>query len=157
MKTLIIYYSYSGNTKRIAKMLQEKVGGDIVEIDTVSPYEGDYNSVVEQGHDEVKRGYTPEIKPIGINLSDYDTVVLGTPVWWYTMAPAIKTFISSNDFSNKTVFPFATNGGWIGHTFEDIEKSMPGAKIMPGADIYFSESILKTPEKEITSWAEKIE
>ena len=46
-----------------------------------------------------------------MNHADYDVIVLGTPVWWYTFAPAVKTFLESNDFSQKTIFPFATNGG----------------------------------------------
>lgn len=57
MKTLIVYYSYSGNTKRIAEMIQSKIGGDTARIETVNPYAGDYNSVVEQGKKEVDSGF----------------------------------------------------------------------------------------------------
>ena len=57
MKTLIVYYSYQGNTKKIAEMIHDKIGGDMVRIDTVVPYTGSYNSVVDQGQDEVNRGY----------------------------------------------------------------------------------------------------
>ena len=84
MKAIVIYYSYLGNTKGIAEKIQRETGADIARIETVVPYEGDYNKVVEQGHDEVKRGYCPEIKPLDVNLADYDTVIFGTPVWWYT-------------------------------------------------------------------------
>lgn len=98
MKALIVYYSYTGNTKRIAQMIQNEIGGDIAEIETVVPYEGDYNIVVDQGHEEVNRGFMPQIKPLNVNIKDYDTVILGTPVWWYTFAPAVKTFLNNNDF-----------------------------------------------------------
>lgn len=106
MKTLILYYSYTGNTKSIADMIQSKIGGDTERIDTVVPYSGDYNSVVDQGHKEVNQGYMPEIKPLSVNLDDYDTIVLGMPVWWYTFAPAMKTFLTNNSLSGKTIYPF---------------------------------------------------
>ena len=110
MKKVIIYYSYRGNTKSIAEMIQKSTGADIARIETVVPYDGDYNSVVNQGQDEVNSGYCPKIKPLNIDLSKYDEVILGTPVWWYTFAPAMHTFLKENDLSGKTVYPFATNG-----------------------------------------------
>ena len=64
-KLLIIYYSWSnGNTERIAKMLQSETDSDILKIDTVVPYSGSYDDVVNQGQNEVQRGYEPEIKPL---------------------------------------------------------------------------------------------
>ena len=71
----------------------------------------------------MQKGFKPKIRPLTVNPADYDVIVLGTPVWWYTFAPAVKTFLESNDFSQKTIFPFATNGGRIGHTFKDIATS----------------------------------
>lgn len=105
-KLLIVYYSWSnGNTERIAKKLQSTTGGDILKIDTAVPYSGSYSDVVEQGQCEVEEGYEPELKPTNVNLADYDVIAVGTPTWWYTMAPAVKTFLSNNDFSGKTVVP----------------------------------------------------
>ena len=69
-KLLIIYYSWSnGNTERIAKMLQSETDSDILKIDTVVPYSGSYDDVVNQGQNEVQRGYEPEIKPLDINIA----------------------------------------------------------------------------------------
>ena len=81
MKKVILYYSYRGNTKSIAEMIQKSTGDDIARIETVVSYDGDYNSVVNQGQDEVNSGYCPKIKPLNIDLSKYDEVILGTPVW----------------------------------------------------------------------------
>lgn len=92
MKKVIVYYSYHGNTKSIAEMIQKSTGADIARIETVVPYDGDYNSVVNQGQDEVNSGYCPEIKSLNIDLSKYDEVILGTPVWWYTFAPQCTHF-----------------------------------------------------------------
>ena len=146
MKTLILYYSYGGNTKRIAERIQKEIGGDIVRIDTV----------VDQGQRENAEGYCPELKPLHIDLTDYDTIVLGSPVWWYTFASAMHSFLKQADLSGKTVYPFATNGGWLGHTLKDFEKSCNGAIVKPGLSVRFDESTLRPPEKEIQTWIKTI-
>ena len=111
MKLLILFYSYGGNTRQIAKLVQQETGGDLCEIEIATPYTGSYNDVVEQGQREVNSGFTPKLKPVSADLKNYDTVILGTPVWWYTYAPAMRTLLQSSDFSGKVIYPFATNGG----------------------------------------------
>lgn len=149
---IILYYSMGGNTRKIAQMIADATGTATEEIKTVTPYKGSYNEIVEQGHREVNSGFEPEIRPLLADLSKYDTVYLGTPVWWYTYAPALKSFLSQNDLSGKTIYPFATNGGWIGHTFEDIKKACPKADVKEGLNIYFSANKLKTSENKIKNW-----
>lgn len=159
-KMLIIYYSWSNrNTKRIAEMLQEETKADIAVIDTVKPYEGSYDDVVDQGQDEVNRGYMPPIKPLDVNLADYDVIAVGTPTWWYTMAPAVKTFFNENELTGKTVIPFMTNGGWPGHVIKDMEKASKGAKCVASMEIQFDSTggdHLETSEKEIRQWIEEV-
>ena len=104
MKSLILYYSYRGNTQRIAERVHSAIGGDIARIDTVVPYTGSYDDVVAQGEQEVKRGFLPALQPMDIDLGHYDTIVLGTPVWWYTCAPAMRAFLTAHDLSGKTVY-----------------------------------------------------
>lgn len=156
MKTLILYYSYLGNTKRIAEMIRKELGGDIARIDTVVPYDGDYDKVVDQGRRETEAGYCPELKPLNADLKDYDTVILGSPVWWYTFAPAMHSFLTQADLSGKTVYPFATNGGWLGHTLKDFEKSCKGAEVKPGLSVRFDDTTLRMPEAEISRWIKSI-
>lgn len=155
MKNLILCYSYGGNTKRIAEMIQKKVGGDIFEIETAEPYTGSYNEIVDRGQREVNSGFMPKIKPLSFDAGEYDKVFLGTPVWWYTYAPAVKTFLHEYDLSGKDVFVFATNGGWIGHTFEDFKKALPKSSVKGSINIRFDEHRLRTSEKEIENWALK--
>lgn len=103
-KLLIVYYSWScGNTERTAKALQSVAGGDLVRLDTAVPYTGSYNDVVDQGQREVNAGFEPELKPLPVNVADYDVIAVGTPTWWYTMAPAVKTFLHGQNFAGKTV------------------------------------------------------
>ena len=75
----------------------------------------------------VKRGYEPELKPVGADIAGYDVIAVGTPTWWYTMAPAVRTFLHQNDLRGKTVVPFMTNGGWPGHVIKDMKALCPGA------------------------------
>lgn len=156
MKNLILYYSYGGNTRKIAHMLQKEIGGELAEIETVTPYTGDYNYVVDQGQREVNSGFMPEIQPLRADMKEFDRIVLGSPVWWYTFAPAVKTFLMQNDLSGKEIYPFATNGGWIGHIFKDIKASCPSARVKKGLNVRFDEHRLRTPEKEILAWAKRI-
>lgn len=156
MKTLILYYSYGGNTRKIAEMIQKETGGVLEEIKTVVPYTGSYNSVVNQGQREVDSGYMPEIEVLKADIREYDRIVLGTPVWWYTFAPAVKTLLSQTDFAGKDVYPFATNGGWIGHTLEDLGKEAENSKVRKGLGIRFDEHTLRTSEAEINKWIQTI-
>lgn len=152
MKTLIIYYSYGGNTRRIAELIQKSIGGDLAELRTVKPYTGSYMEVVDQGQEEVNKGFMPEIEPLPVDLAEYDRIVLGSPVWWYTFAPAVKTFLHEYDLSGKILCPFSTNGGWPGHLLKDVEKACKGADVRKGIDIRFEEDRLITDEKKILQW-----
>lgn len=77
-----------------------------------------------------------------------------------TFAPAVKTFLESNDFSQKTIFPFATNGGWIGHTFKDIAASCKaeekGVTIKKGLNLRFDGNAMRTPQSELNGWISAI-
>lgn len=151
-KKLIVYYSYTNNTKKIAEQIQKAIGADICKIETVKPYTGDYNSVVEQGKQEIDGGFKPAIKSLSVNLADYNTIILGTPVWWYTYAPAVATFLSEYDLSGKTIIPFATNGGWIGHTLKDIERECKNAIVTNAIDIRFDKDKMVMSEGNLKKW-----
>ena len=159
-RVLTVYYSWSnGNTERIAKMLQKEISGDIVRIDTITPYEGSYDDVVNQGQEEVQRGYEPEIKPLGVNISDYDVIAVGTPTWWYTMAPAVLTFLHTESFADKTVIPFMTNAGWPGNVIKDMKTACKGADIKYEMEVQFDStggSRLETPMEDITKWIQNV-
>ena len=159
-KLLIVYYSWSnGNTERIAKTLQRVAGGDLLKIDTAAPYSGSYNDVVAQGQQEVNQGYEPALKPVGVDIADYDVIAVGTPTWWYTMAPAVKTFLHQHDFTGKTVVPFMTNGGWPGHVIKDMKALCPGAEFSCDMQVKFDANggdRLETPESKIETWAQSV-
>lgn len=159
-KMLVVYYSWSnGNTKKIAEQLAKAKNADIARIETAKPYKGTHNEVVSQGQREVEEGFKPELKPLDKNLSDYDVIAVGTPTWWYTMAPAVKTFLEDNDFSGKTVIPFMTNGGWPGHVIKDMTAAVKGAKVEHAMEIQFDSTggdRQVTSQKDVDRWIESI-
>lgn len=157
---IVVYYSYTGHTKMIAESIQKKLQCDILEIKPVKPYSTDYELVVSEEQNNSSSNKTPEIENINIDLSKYDEIIIGTPVWWYTIAPVIRTFLKQNDFSNKRIIPFATNAGWLGHTFKEIKDLCPNSKIEKEMNIVFTEDYrenqLVTSPDEIDNWIEEL-
>ena len=110
MKTIIIYYSLEGNTDYTAKLLSEELGADLLRLEPITPYPTDNKKFFAGGKDATL-GIEPPLKPYSFNADDYDTVVLGTPLWAWTFAPPLKTFISSNNLSGKKLAFFVSSGG----------------------------------------------
>lgn len=160
-KMLIVYYSISnGNTRRIAERLHKATGADLAEIETVVPYTGTYDEIVDQGQKEVNRGYKPELKPLSVDPEEYDIIAVGTPTWWYTMAPAVLSFLSGHNWKGKTVIPFQTHGGWPGHTLEDIKTVCKGAKFANEMVFQFDSTggdEMVTSQKEVDNWIKQVE
>ena len=155
-KKLIVYYSYTDNTKKIVDILKDKLDFDIVRLETVKPYSGSYDDVVEQGKKETDSGYMPEIREIETNINDYNEILLGSPVWWYTFAPAVRTFLSKYDLSGKIIIPFITNGGWMGSTVNDIKNMAKNSQVKNEINIKFNGSNLETSMNEINSWINRL-
>ena len=159
MKTIIIYYGYGKHTRMIVERIKEELECDILEIKPKVPYSNDYQKVVDETTDNLQTKDTPEIENIDINLDEYDRVILGTPVWWYTITPPIRTFLSKYDLSGKRVYPFATNAGWLGSTFEEIKELCNGI-VENEMSIKFttdhSENKLVTSNKEIEDWIQSL-
>ena len=155
-KKLVVYFSYTNHTKIIAEDIQKKLGCDILEIKPVKEYSKDYDLVVHEEQNNESSKKTPKIQKINVDLEKYDEIIVGTPVWWYTMAPVIRTFFKENDLANKKIIPFATNAGWLGRTFQDIKKLCPNSTVEKEMNIVFTENYkensLVTPNKEIENW-----
>lgn len=159
-KILIVYYSISnGNTRRIAEQLQKATGADLAEIETVVPYTGTYDEIVDQGQKEVNRGYKPELKPLSVDPEEYDIIAVGTPTWWYTMAPAMLTFLTSHHWQGKTVIPFQTHGGWPGHVMKDIQAACAGANVTHEMAVQFDSTggdKMITKQEKVDRWTTEV-
>lgn len=156
MNKLVVYFSYTNHTKMIAEKIKESLDCDILEIKTVVPYSNDYQMVVDDEHNSEASNHLPEIENINIDLNKYDEIIIGTPVWWYRPAPAIRTFLTQNDLSAKTIIPFATNAGWLGRTFAEIKKLCPNSNVKGEMNIAFgmdyNDTKPVTKEEEINNW-----
>ena len=155
-KKIVIYFSYTNHTRMVAEKIAEKLNCDILEIKTILPYSNNYDLVVKEEQNSSDKGKMPEIEKIDINLNDYSEIILGTPVWWYSIAPAIRTFLSQNDLSGKIIVPFVTNAGWLGQTVKEIKTFCPNSVVKNEINILFtsdySENKLITTESEINNW-----
>ena len=131
-KTLVIYYSLSGHTKQIAEIIKEKTNADIYEIKTVAKIDTTpWFALTVRSQN--KSGKYPAITEPLPNLSQYDTIFFGAPVWWYTLATPAKTFLSKADFQNKRVAPFSTQGSNFGTYFTDFNHMAKNAQLLPSA------------------------
>ena len=114
-KVLVVYYSASGNTKRVAEDIAEAAGGDLFEIVPTEVYTSDdlnwtnSDSRVSRGHDDESLRDVPLTTTEVENWDDYDTVFIGYPIWWGIAAWPVDNFVKNNDFTGKTVIPFATS------------------------------------------------
>lgn len=153
-KKLVVYFSYTGHTKMIVDKIKEKIDCDVLRIETVIPYSTDYDSVVNDEQNSERSNFLPEIKDINIDLTNYETIILGTPVWWYRPVPAIRTFLNKYDLTGKTIIPFATNAGWLGKTFIEIKNLCPNSIVTNNMNIVFESysDNLVTSDEEITDW-----
>ena len=151
-KVLIAYYSYSGNTRAAAEKIQSVTGGYLFEIKPVKEYPKDYNTVVNQAQQEKQNNIIPELVDNG-NVENYDIIFVGTPVWWYTMATPVKTFLSKNNFAGKTIVPFCTHGGGgASSTYTDMQNLAKNAKFKEGYTTYEKSANIA----DIKKWIENI-
>jgi len=135
-KILIAYYTHSNNTEKLAKAIQNKTGGVLHKITLKTPYPSG-RSISDQAKKEIDAGFKPELVSKLDDAETYDVVFVGSPNWWYTIAPPVTTFLSENDFAGKVVVPFYTHGGGgAGSIEEDIAKLCEGAKIQVGLSVY---------------------
>ena len=130
MKTLIVYFSATGNTKAAAQKLTQEFNADLYEITPEVPYTAadlDWRDKTSRSTIEMKdKTSRPAITGRCENISDYDTVWIGFPVWWYTAPTIVNTFIEAHDLSGKTLNVFATSGGSdVKDSYNDLKKTYP--------------------------------
>ena len=130
-KILIAYYSQSGNTKEVAEQIQAKFGGDMFEIELVTPYPADERETIEISQKQREENILPELSRTVGNFADYDVVFIGTPVWFGTASLPVLSFVEAHDFAGKILIPFYTCGGGDAGTYvADITPYCEGATIL---------------------------
>ena len=150
-KTLVAYFSASGVTKKTAEKLATAAKADIYEIKPAVPYtKADLNWMDKKSRSSVEMGnksFRPEIVKDGLVLTQYDTVLIGFPIWWYVAPTIINTFLESYDFSDKKIVLFATSGG------SGIEKSISDLQTLyPDLHIVTGKRFNNASEEDVTEW-----
>ena len=136
---------FVGTEGRMETKIVPKAG---FEIKTVKQYPKNYNDVVNAAKEEKAQNHKPKLVE-NCDVSVYDTIFIGTPVWWYTFSSPIRTFLSENDFSDKTIMPFCTHGGGgASSTYSDIQKLCPNAIVKDGYTSYENSAKIE----EIKNW-----
>ncbi len=132
-KVLVLYYSQTSNTRAIAEEFATKLGADIEEVVPVEPYDGTYMETIERSGKERESGNLPELKPISSDITSYDVIFIGYPIWYGTYATPMASLVDKIDLSGKKVVPFCTFGsGGLQSSIKDLAAKQPGAEILPG-------------------------
>jgi len=153
-KTAVVYFSATGNTKHVAENLAKATGADIYEIKPAVPYtDADLNWRDSNSRSSVEmndKSSRPEIVKSNLNISEYDTIFLGFPIWWGTAPRVVQTFLEGQNFANKTIILFATSGSsGMGSTDDDLKPSVDAsAKIIKGKTLNGNPSV-----EELKTWA----
>ena len=155
-KILVAYFSASGVTKKVAEKLAVLVNADIHEIKPKVQYtKADLNWMDKKSRSSVEmndKTFRPEIVKEDLNLSSYDTILLGFPIWWYTAPTIVNSFLESYDLKDKKIIVFATSGSsQLGETINDLKPSAPGAKFIGGDRLNSSIS-----EDDLKSWVNNL-
>lgn len=154
-KVLIVYYSRTGNTRQLAKFIHEKVGGDLVELQTVTPYPDNYDALTKQAKQELQAKARPALSTQIPNMASYYTVFIGYPNWWSTVPTPVFTFLEQHDFSGKKLIPFCTHGGGrLGNSVADIKQSCPRAQVLEAFEVN-GKNVTKV-EKDVENWLRRI-
>ena len=150
-KVLVVYFSATGTTRQVAKQIAKIADADICEITPAKPYSSaDLDWTNKQSRSSVEMNNPkarPEIKAVQVDVSEYDYIFLGYPIWWDLAPRAVNSFIETADLAGKTVIPFATSGSsTIANSVAVLKQSYPNIKWQTG------KLLNHVSEKEIGTW-----
>ncbi len=150
--TLIVYYSLFQNTANLALEIAIQTNGTIRELIPDKNYSFDYNTACKEVRNQISRGFCPKLVSGNESIDDYETIFIGTPNWFKTLAPPVMSFLRQHNFEGKTVIPFCTHGGGgFGQIENHIAKECSKSIILPGIAVNGT-----AQSEEVTNWLEKI-
>lgn len=132
---LIVFLTRTNNTKVLAEIIHDQVGGDLVALELKNPYPEKYKTIVKLVAEENESGFLPALKT-KVDMNKYDIIFLGFPTWGMQLPPPMKSFLAENDLSGKTVIPFNTHGGYgLGNSFKKVKELCPESTVLKGFSI----------------------
>jgi flavodoxin len=155
-KTLVAYFSRTGNTRVMARQIQRARGATLFEIQPASPYPEDYEETVAQARRERDSGDEPMLQARVVDMADHATVFLGFPIWGQTAPPVIRSFLSSHDLAGKTLIPFITHGGYgLGSSLEVLAAHAPRARLYDAGLSMEADQERRTLTR-VTDWLQRV-
>lgn len=153
----MIYFSNGGNTQKLAKEIYDQVGGDFRQIKPQKAYPKG-NKLYDYTKNEQEKNGRPKLKDLNIDISQYDTIFIGYPIWWYTYPQIILSFFDQYDLSNKTIIPFVTHGGsGMSGTKEDMEEYLKDKNVTVKEGLAVSRTdIEKSQKKTVENWLKEL-
>lgn len=167
-KVLIVYLSRTNNTKAVAGMIHDAVGGTLVALELEHPYPTNYQAIVQQVVHENETNYLPPLRTRIANLKQYEVVLVGFPTWGMQLPPPIKSFLAQPELRGKTLVPFNTNAGYgVGSSFDTFKKLAPNSTVLEGFStrggverdgvLFVMEGKKATQvQQDVTAWLKKI-
>lgn len=164
-KTLVVFFSHAGenyavgniavgNTKIVADEICRATGADQFEIVAEKSYDMPYADLIKVAKDEATRGELPAYRG-SVDVTRYDTVFVGGPIWWGTYPRVIFTFFKQTDLAQKVLIPFVTHeGSGLGSVVSDVKKAYPKARVLKGFSIYGHE--VRTEGEKVTRWLQSL-
>ena len=153
--SLVVYFSWSGNTEKVASAIQSQTQADIFELVPEAPYSEDYDTVVDLAQEEQRENARPAISGSIENIAQYDVIYVGFPNWWGDMPMILYTFFDSYDLSGKTIAPFCTSGGsGLSNTVNEIKELEPNATVTDG--LHIGSSSASNPDDTVSEWLNDI-
>jgi flavodoxin len=150
-RTLVAFFTRTGNTKLITGTVRRKIGADLFEIQPAEPYPEDYEATVAQAEREKQTGYEPPLKEKVGEIGAYSTVYLGFPIWGSTAPTVIKSFLSKHDLAGKDLVPLITHGGYgAGDSLAVLRRMAPNARV--GRPFIIRMDQERAILREVTSW-----
>lgn len=154
-KTLIVYFSWSGNTRTVANIIYDLTDCDMVEIEVEEPYSDVYNEVTARARRELDNDIRPALRTRIENMDKYDTLIVGTPIWSSRLAPPVKSFLTGYDLSDKKIAPFCTHGGsGTAQSVNNIREVCPDSEILQSLAV--SGSRAEDSRNDVIRWLQAI-
>jgi flavodoxin len=156
LKSLVVFYSRTGNTKRVAEMIAGEMKADLQELVDKKSRKGPI-ALLRAGRDAMKEK-TTELEPLRRRPGEYDLILVGTPVWASRPAPAARTFLQSDDLSGKKVALFCTMSTKGGEeTLEVMESLLSGAEVIGQLAIAMKKESEDSIKEKVTQWVAPLE
>jgi len=157
MKTAVIYYSYNGASAHVAEIIKAELNADIFRIETLDSKKRKGISLMFWGGGQVVMGKKPPLKPLSVNISAYDLVILGTPVWAGSPAPALLSFLSANSVAGKKIALFCCHGGGMGEALNKLKALLGGNTVIGEIDFKNAAKMDRAELKQkISEWAKNL-